>query len=1039
MPATRPSATALRFAARMEQHRRRNEPDSAQRHDEGAQHDFQADQRETAVQARFDQAEERAAVSGLVDPRDLLDPEMDESMRSAVLGRLARACEIRSDDHAVQWIMTAGQRTRVLQRLMQEKKLASMLSSSLPPTDMFGNILRRCLAGADLPFIDLADEAAVLAVSSAIEILADLGYGKFDAGALTRRISRDRYRRDYDTLLRDGFLGRESQLELLRGFTDAKSHNEASGPGSGKFEGLVLSGLGGVGKSTLLAHWLLETIHAARATPVILDFDRPGIDPSDLSWLEAEITRQIGYQYPETAAELARIRAAIRERKRNAAYSEGVSSHRGISRSYRALHNIRDALQQASPAGRPFIVVLDTFEEVAQRHLIDSVVSWLLEMQQGLGEIALRVVFSGRLFGRSIENLALQGIERVIPVGDFNPHEAECYLKGLGVDGQWARQIAYSEVLPLRPLELKLLARIAMSDGAHSIDEIEDEIRNGGTSAQELFAGLVYRRILLRVNEEVRALAVPGLVLRYVTTDLIQRVLVPALDLSLMNEADARRALDALAGYEWLAETRGDEVWHRRDLRRSMLKVMIGPECEKAARINKLAFAFFRERPDERSRAEACYHRLMIQDFSDYEWLSASSDLNRAFGVIGGDIVDLPPVSQAALRYAANKDIGIAEVRLLPGPLFEMAYTSVGERYVDMREFGLARRLMRLREWDGERKTPQWETHTLFSTACWSELRERPFARLPLYGFGYLADLVYPAALVAKDRPSLDDIGEALSHEPWLHRTGGAWRTHCEQFAMGIMLRLGTEPARDPIRRMLGRMIGHLADQDSVLPSPELQRAIMLLATAIREREIAPSYLLLTHLNLLLDVAGLRELQAMMTRDHAPDREIEFIAEIALALEQHEQESVASILSAVDAVAARSQPGSVLLRHGILRKHQIKSLLLGAEFRVPVCFAFIEAFPHKSDYPDLCAVFAATIPFPYAERRPDAFTNSVGVDFEHSLPNLIELADRFGILGNAVKMAHKYRPHSPVLRDVANTYDRWSHLVTDVCDYLTAP
>src|SRR5262249_37897144 len=146
-------------------------------------------------------------------------------------------------------------------------------------------------------------------------------------------------------------------------------------------------------------------------------------------------------------------------------------------------------------------------------------------------------------------------------------------------------------------------------------DELESQLREGGEAAGELFGGLIYRRVLLRIGDEVaRSLAFPGLVLRYVTTDLIRKVLVPALKLPPLDETAARPALAALASYNWLAYRRGnDEVWHRSDLRRSMLKVMIAQEPDKARRIHRAAVRYFATAGTDSARIEGLYHSLMLK------------------------------------------------------------------------------------------------------------------------------------------------------------------------------------------------------------------------------------------------------------------------------------------------------------------------------------------------------------------------------------------------------------------------------------------
>src|SRR5262249_52805428 len=297
----------------------------------------------------------------------------------------------------------------------------------------------------------------------------------------------------------------------------------------------VLTGLGGAGKSTLLAQFAKETYAAQAATVVILDFDRPGIDPRDRYWLEGEIARQVGYQYPQVAQQLRQRRQEARQQKAEVEErvekwtSQSVSDERGLRG---LLFDVQSALMSVGAGGRPVLLVLDTFEEVAQRDLVERVCEWLSEIAERFTPMPLRVIFSGRLYDptppvdtvpdapRVPEALRKFNVNEAIEVSELEPEVAEQYLTKLGVPPSIAVRLARSDVLPRRPLELKLLAKLVENSNL-DVDELESQLREGGEAAGELFGGLIYRRVLLRIGDEVaRSLAFPGLVLRYVTTDL---------------------------------------------------------------------------------------------------------------------------------------------------------------------------------------------------------------------------------------------------------------------------------------------------------------------------------------------------------------------------------------------------------------------------------------------------------------------------------------------------------------------------------------
>jgi hypothetical protein len=368
----------------------------------------------------------------------------------------------------------------------------------------------------------------------------------------------------------------------------------------------------------------------------------------------------------------------------------------------------------------------------------------------------LRTIISGRVFDNVQGVLQGYQAEQVV-VDEFSPEIAEVFLRKMGVSETDAARLAASDVLPRRPLELKLVAKLVATSPA-SIESLEHELREGGKAARDLFAGLVYRRVLLRISvpdEErnmsgsvitddlLRKLAYPGLVLRYVTRDLIKKVLVPALELPELDDAQADRALDLLGRHEWLAYRQGDEVWPRRDLRRSVLKPMLAENPERTKRIQELAITFFETTPDERGRAEVFYHRLMAvtpdNDGSAFD-LDALRSASSSFEA---DRSDLPPSGAALLTLAIGGEVEVENVRLLPLAFREPAYQEKGASLVNSREFGLGLRLY------AHSATPlaDWERTLLWSTGAWNELRSRLGGMSGIRDWRELGEYILPAAV----------------------------------------------------------------------------------------------------------------------------------------------------------------------------------------------------------------------------------------------------------------------------------------------------
>lgn len=603
----------------------------------------------------------------------------------------------------------------------------------------------------------------LLSLLCAVEATSGVDIPRPDEQTLNALIKTSKFLSDYDVLLEKGFYGRGKQLEELKRFvTDTAT-------GQRPWTGIILTGLGGAGKSTLAVRVAQEVFNEQKATVAILDFDRPGIDARDFYWLEAELTRQVGHQYPETEQTLRTIREDARRQVSEsgvdapqASTSEAVEEERGLRRT---IYGLADALRSAGAGDRPFMLVLDTFEEVAQRNLTGRIVEWLFEISHRLSPAPLRVVFSGRLYYEGLETVTNEDVTQKLELDEMEPEDAERLLTAFGLTRAVASRLANSEVFPRRPLEMRLLAKLVTGGDESAVAELEEEIRNGGEAARELFAGLIYRRVLRRIgNETARELAYPGLVLRYVTVELIQKVLVPVLGLPVLSDGDAKLALDALASYGWLAYRRPkdkpeekDEVYHRKDLRRLMLKAMIAQEPEKTRQINQATADFFAASEDERELAESVYHRLMLAADPKDGMHFREAELRAANTYIGADIVDLPTAAAVLLKYVSTGEVSVSEVALLPPGLRAAAYLDKGQRLVSSREFGAALELYARRPAGPTVQTPNgesfiphkdWEVDLLFATAAWDALKKPE-------GFW---DVIEGTALDPPQQPRLMDL-----------------------------------------------------------------------------------------------------------------------------------------------------------------------------------------------------------------------------------------------------------------------------------------
>lgn len=943
----------------------------------------------------FAYAERIAAVSGRLHPKHLLSPNIDERAGAALLSALRPRFVVGRSTDGVRWSIGADRRREVLSALIADESLKSILATELPPTDEVGEMLRQVLRG-EVKFQSFTVEQ-LLCLTASIEALEGLDLPIPEKAEVRRSLAVAERATRKDPLLTHGLIGREAEIQQLRYFVE--------GPRTRIWEGVLLSGLGGAGKSTLLAKFTEELRVERRATVVVLDFDRPGVDATDTFWLELEAARQVAEQYEEADADLREVRRRAREDQeglRDGAAQVVLESIADHDRQRSVLEGIRNVLE--SNPMRPFVLVLDTFEEVTQRGVEAGVRKWLYEVSERLGTIPVKVIFAGRILDKSTA-AEWQDIQE-ITIGELTPNAAEKLLLAHGISAAQAHRLAHSNVLPRRPLELKLLARLVDGLDEAEVEAFEAELRLGTSAAAggELFRGLVYRRVLLRIHNDItRELACPGLVLRYVTEELIREVLVPALDLRV---EDPFIALDELARYQWLVTRKGSEVWHRKDLRRSILKAMIADDKEKVARVHKEAQRYFREQGPE---LEALYHELMQLD--------APGDPERFAGLhqipsyLGADVADLPPHAAAMVRFATGGKLYTDDVPLLWPANVRAAYDSVGARKTAGRSFASARELReRMRDVLSNHplgllnQLARWEVELLFAMGDWDELRRGLISTSDsASSFQQLVETVFPAAVVDRRWANLAGAQlRALKIQP--SSLGSADLAHVPRFVAasahlwvrGALSREVIEAFRDavptsssPAHDLLARMCGHPLFESSHLNVSLSQlplngaRLESLNAILFTGGEAAAE--------LVGRIVGLREL---IERPTVPIRRV---------------------LSDAASYAARSAVVSIESRSGTWATRVDLdarwTLLRGtnAHMRDPARYALLAAFPDEGRSV-LAALLHQTIPLGLDELRPERIEEAMQNEPETGLEPYIELADRSGVLGELLRSALAQAP-----------------------------
>ena len=787
---------------------------------------------------------ERAALSGAVAPGDLMvGIEVDDDETAHLLEVLAPEFDRTYEDGGWAWTQRSTTRRDTLARLAAEGRVTAALADTAAiPTDAAGRALRGLATDGSPPPPSPGDppDLAVQALAWA----APLG-GLAGHLAEARRQARVRsLAASYDVLLRHGFYGRAEVLERLRTFADSPVD------GAGAVPLRVVTGIGGAGKSTVLAEFMRpylarvaaadpEVADADTTAVVVIDFDRLQFRLDAELELSFEVSRQLGAAAPVAGADFSALRYQFREVRRVAGGDVWANHVSAENDSRGALGFERDAGLLVRMHGldrRRVLLVLDTFEEWQRdRPVADAdrkpgndpearVLAWIDRLRVHMGLTGLRVVVSGRAGIGSAGAADGAGAVQTERLGDLAPEEARGLLEGLGLNPQQATALA--TVVGGNPLTLRVAARFF-----GRLDPVEREgFLDGGVEAAEGLDGdirraVLYDRFLGHISDpRVRTLAHPGLLLRRVTPALVRQVLAPLCGLGPIDEDEAELLTRRLADEVWLVKETPDGLRHQPDVRRAMVRLMADDDTYAAAAhaIHEAAVAWYDgdsdDLPREQAQVEAFYHRLMLLD-RDAEippWMLDAAGLRRAVA-LGESVAELPPRIAAQVRVLRGDDVTGADADALPDAVWARWVDRRGGALVEADEAAQALALLGDREPPTE---PEWLAQACCDAGRWPAYweavgREEAFAytRVRRYaavnaiasgwdpatphdwfsGYTDLADLTLENLFFAL----LLDPGEARNLVAAMSTPDRGGRTRSDRFPVDQMRRVLTWSAAD--------------------------------------------------------------------------------------------------------------------------------------------------------------------------------------------------------------------------------------------------
>lgn len=625
-------------------------------------------------------------------PRDLAPELPDGEQRSEAEKAVLRFAETTYGSNGMQWTLTTQSRCQVVEAAIGTSDLKEAVSHTASRfIDNISEAIRTCVirSSESVPQVDLKSlEALRIAVSSLLGVSREKlklpPLDKLDREIALRRLLRQFERMigrksDDDADKQDRFFGREAELKILRDYVGVIPATSKFGSVmrgieqvSRKFKErapLTVFGVGGAGKTTLISKFMLEHAEAASSKfPfAYLDFERTTVGARQRLDLLAEMCAQVGAQFESLTSAMTALSAEVLKLARDLESKnqfESISEYSTYCLKFRDhVDGMLESLESRMEWARPFLLVFDTFEVVqyAQGDIeAQDVVRGLEEFVQCFSKTnetttwpRLRLIISGRTQVKKF-----LGTVEECPVGALDPLGSAQLLVALARDAK--RPITDAEATTLvdvvakaikepnhgvQPLRLHLIGevfRTAKGGGKvvveSLIDELSQPLESHRVAARIWIDGILVRRILGHVNDDrVRALADPGLVVRRITPEVIEKVMTkgtskptgkdesttdtdPDAEITdpwIVDETEAEAIYKQFSKEVTLVEDDNDGLRHRADVRQQMLPLIRARRPKRFRLLNQLAFDYFSKRALENPQdltacGEAIYHGLWL-------------------------------------------------------------------------------------------------------------------------------------------------------------------------------------------------------------------------------------------------------------------------------------------------------------------------------------------------------------------------------------------------------------------------------------------
>ena len=555
----------------------------------------------------------RAGVVATFDPDDILALGTSSG---DVIDFLDQECHlVPMADGPAAWTLDDAVRTRLFASADRADLVRARAAVKEVPDSAVQQALDRSLdAGWSTWDVAELDDEATAALSVVARWWSGSRYDVPNPEDLADHLRRRLLFADARSMASDHFVGREDVLDELRQrFSDTQG------------KAVVLWGVGGVGKSALVARLVVEAVDEGldELTPdlvALLDFDDPAINPMYPAELVAAITEQLDVQLAAGSGEFSNVRSKVVSESAYSGY-RSASSGRTVTGPDTYWADLLGQAVDGMVVGSRLLVVMDTVEQAQRRGP-----SAMYALADVVGELCRRshvlVLLSGR--ARVPELAAITTTTELLGLAEPDAVTLMVDLAGGAVDRDHAQTLVRrfgtrhtatgagvptgDEPILISPLTVRLLAALLAKTGAGAEDPLF-----GLQAANEQLDAELYLRILGHIEDPlVRAVAHPGLVLRRITPEIIRDVLAKSGGVEL-GKVDERDLFNRLAAEPMLVDRpEPDVLEHRQDVRAVMLPQILRDTTVDARSVQLAAVDYYTRRRDPVSRAEEIYHRLLL-------------------------------------------------------------------------------------------------------------------------------------------------------------------------------------------------------------------------------------------------------------------------------------------------------------------------------------------------------------------------------------------------------------------------------------------